>query len=45
ALSAAVSAADIHPHISHELGWDAMAEAMRVMQANEHVGKIAVVVP
>ena len=45
AMSAAAATAGFHPHISHEMGWDAMAEAMRVMQANEHVGKIAVVVP
>ena len=45
AMSAAVSAAGFHPHISHRFGWHEMAEATRTMQANEHVGKIAVDIP
>lgn len=44
-LAAAVGAAGIRPHISHRLGWDEVPEAMRVMQAGEHVGKIAVTIP
>jgi NADPH:quinone reductase-like Zn-dependent oxidoreductase len=44
-LAAAVGAHGIRPHISHRLGWDELAEAMRVMQAGEHIGKIAVSVP
>ncbi|MCU1393322.1 MAG: NAD(P)-dependent alcohol dehydrogenase [Ilumatobacteraceae bacterium] len=45
AMSAAVGAARIQPHISHRLGWDEIAEGSRIMQANEHVGKIAVAIP
>lgn len=41
-LSAAVTAARIVPPTSHVLGWDQIPEAMRVMQTNEHVGKIAI---
>jgi NADPH:quinone reductase-like Zn-dependent oxidoreductase len=44
-LSAAVSAAKIVPPTSHVLGWDQIPEAMRVMQSNEHVGKIAIDIP
>ena len=45
ALASFVSEHRIVPHVSHRLGWDQMAEAMRVMQANEHVGKIGIVIP
>ncbi len=31
----------IHPPISHTLDWTEIGEAMRAMQAHEHVGKIA----
>ncbi len=41
-LCRAMDAARIRPHISHTLGWDQMSEAVRVLQANEHVGKIAI---
>ena len=44
-LCAAIEAGAITPHISHTFGWDEIPEAMRVMQAGEHVGKIAVTVP
>ena len=33
------------PHISHEFSWDDLGEAMRVMQAGEHIGKITLVIP
>ncbi|MDT5046457.1 MAG: hypothetical protein QOG75_2310, partial [Mycobacterium sp.] len=39
-----VATAQIRPHISHVLGWDEVGEAMRVMQANEHIGKIALTI-
>lgn len=39
-LCALVAAARIVPPISHTLGWDEIPEAMRVMQAGEHIGKI-----
>ena len=44
-LCAAVATAGIVPPVSHVLGWDQTGEAMRVMQANEHLGKIALEVP
>jgi NADPH:quinone reductase-like Zn-dependent oxidoreductase len=44
-LAAAVAGAAIRPHISHRFAWDELAEARRVMQAGEHVGKIALEVP
>ncbi|MFI5507813.1 NAD(P)-dependent alcohol dehydrogenase [Mycobacterium sp. NPDC051804] len=31
----------IRPHISHEFDWNDLGEAVRVLQAGEHVGKIA----
>jgi NADPH:quinone reductase-like Zn-dependent oxidoreductase len=45
ALSRFVTEHGIVPHVSHTLGWDELPEAMRLMQANEHVGKIAITVP
>jgi NADPH:quinone reductase-like Zn-dependent oxidoreductase len=45
ALCRAMSASALRPHISHTLAWDQMDEAMRVLQANEHVGKIAITIP
>ena len=45
ALSAFVSEHGIVPRVSHRLGWDELAEAMRVMHANEHIGKIVITVP
>ena len=44
-LCRAVEAAGIRPHISHTFGWDQLGEAVRVQQANEHIGKIAVTIP
>ncbi len=44
-LSAAVASAGIVPPVSHVLGWDETPEAMRLMQANEHLGKIALEIP
>jgi NADPH:quinone reductase-like Zn-dependent oxidoreductase len=36
---------DLHPQISHTYPWTELDEAVRVMRANEHVGKIAVTIP
>lgn len=44
-VSTAVERAGIVPHISHEFSWDDLGEAMRVMQAGEHIGKITLVIP
>jgi NADPH:quinone reductase-like Zn-dependent oxidoreductase len=44
-LAATVTAAQIVPPVSHVLGWDQIPEAMRVMQSNEHIGKIAIDIP
>ncbi|MCV7166699.1 zinc-dependent alcohol dehydrogenase family protein [Mycobacterium stomatepiae] len=40
-----VSRAGIKPHISHVFDWEQLDEALRVMRANEHVGKIALTMP
>jgi NADPH:quinone reductase-like Zn-dependent oxidoreductase len=45
AMSAAVEANGIRPHISHTFDWSELAEAVRVQQANEHIGKIAIEIP
>ena len=45
ALSDFVAQHRIVPRISHRLGWDELPEAMRVMQANEHIGKVTITVP
>jgi len=45
ALTEAVERAGIVPHISHEFSWDDLAEAMRVMRAGEHIGKITLTIP
>ena len=44
-LCRAVETAAIRPQISHTFGWDQLDEAVRVQQANEHIGKIAVAIP
>ncbi len=44
-LCRALEQAEIHPHISHTFGWDKMDEAVRVLAAQEHVGKIAIEIP
>ena len=36
---------EIRPHISHEFDWTDLGEAVRVLQAGEHVGKIALRIP
>jgi NADPH:quinone reductase-like Zn-dependent oxidoreductase len=41
-LCAVIADAKIRPQISHTFDWTELAEATRVMQANEHVGKIVV---
>jgi len=45
ALAAFVSEHGLVPHISHTLGWDELPEAMRIMQANEQIGKVAITIP
>lgn len=40
-----VSQAGIKPHISHVLDWERLDEALAVMRAGEHVGKIALTIP
>jgi NADPH:quinone reductase-like Zn-dependent oxidoreductase len=44
-LCAAMEQAHIHPHISHRLNWEDMAEAMSIMQAAQHIGKIVIDIP
>jgi NADPH:quinone reductase-like Zn-dependent oxidoreductase len=44
-LCRAIDVAGIRPHISHTLPWDQLDEAVRVQRANEHVGKIALLIP
>ena len=40
-----MSKAAIKPHISHVFDWERLDEALGVMRAGEHVGKIALTVP
>lgn len=40
-----IAASGIKPYISHVFGWDDLGEALRVMRAGEHVGKIALTIP
>lgn len=35
----------IRPHISHVFQWTELLEAVRVLQAREHIGKIALTIP
>jgi NADPH:quinone reductase-like Zn-dependent oxidoreductase len=44
-LCAAMERGTIHPHISHQLHWDEMAEATSIMQTGQHIGKIVIEVP
>jgi NADPH:quinone reductase-like Zn-dependent oxidoreductase len=44
-LCRAIETSTIRPHISHTFAWDQLDEAMRVQQANEHIGKIALEIP
>ena len=43
-LCALMSRANIKPHISHVFGWDRVDEAVGVMRAGGHVGKIALTI-
>jgi NADPH:quinone reductase-like Zn-dependent oxidoreductase len=45
ALSEFVSKHKIVPYVSHTFDWDQVPEAVRVAQANEHIGKIAFRIP
>lgn len=45
ALAAFVERHAIVPHVSHTFGWDDVDEALRVLDANEHLGKIGITVP
>ena len=40
-----MSKAAVTPHISHVFDWDRLEEALGVMRAGEHVGKIALTIP
>jgi len=40
-----ISEAGIKPHISHVFDWERIEEALGVMRAAEHVGKIALTIP
>lgn len=44
-LAAFVETHGIVPHVSHTLGWDDLADALDVLDANDHVGKIGITVP
>jgi D-arabinose 1-dehydrogenase-like Zn-dependent alcohol dehydrogenase len=39
-----ISQAGITPHISHVFDWEKIEEAVGVMRAGEHVGKIALTI-
>jgi NADPH:quinone reductase-like Zn-dependent oxidoreductase len=43
-LSAAMTAGAIRPHVSHTFDWTELAEAQRIQQAGEHVGKIGITI-
>ncbi|MCX2928887.1 NAD(P)-dependent alcohol dehydrogenase [Mycobacterium sp. CVI_P3] len=40
-----ITEGSIRPHISHVFDWTDLTEAVRVLQAGEHVGKIALSIP
>jgi NADPH:quinone reductase-like Zn-dependent oxidoreductase len=40
-----ISEVGIRPHISHAFDWEEVEQALRVMRAGEHVGKIAITIP
>jgi len=44
-LCAAMERANIHPHISHRLNWEDVAEATSIMQKAQHIGKIVIDIP
>ncbi|BAX93010.1 zinc-dependent alcohol dehydrogenase family protein [Mycobacterium shigaense] len=43
-LCALITRAEIRPHISHVFGWDEIDDAVAVMRAGDHVGKIALTI-
>jgi NADPH:quinone reductase-like Zn-dependent oxidoreductase len=45
ALAEFVTQHRLVPAVSRVLGWDELPEAMRIMQANEHTGKLAITIP
>ena len=45
AMAAFVAEHRIVPSMSHVLSWDELGEAMRLMQANEHIGKVGITIP
>lgn len=44
-LCEVIDKAGIKPHISHVIDWSDLDEALRLMRAGEHVGKIALTIP
>ncbi|MGO9159061.1 zinc-dependent alcohol dehydrogenase family protein [Mycobacterium sp.] len=40
-----ISDASIKPHVSHVFDWEDLEEALAVLRAGEHVGKIAITIP
>ena len=40
-----ISSAGIKPHISHVFDWEKLEQALQVMRAGEHIGKIALTIP
>jgi NADPH:quinone reductase-like Zn-dependent oxidoreductase len=40
-----ISSAGIKPHISHVFHWEKLEQALQVMRAGEHIGKIALTIP
>lgn len=44
-LCEVISTSGIKPHISHVFDWQSLDEALLVMRAGEHVGKIALTIP
>jgi D-arabinose 1-dehydrogenase-like Zn-dependent alcohol dehydrogenase len=44
-VCALISEVGIKPHISHVFDWEEVEQALRVMRAGEHVGKIAITIP
>jgi NADPH:quinone reductase-like Zn-dependent oxidoreductase len=45
ALCEVIANRGIKPHISHVFDWEKLDEALAVMRAGEHVGKIAITIP
>ena len=44
-LAAAVATTGLRPHVSHTFDWTELAEAQRVQQAGEHIGKVGLTIP